>query len=101
MAYGLGSAMALAGLVELERKGRFRAPAIMVLAGEASYAIYLTHMLALAFGAKILRVIGAPAWMPVLPAFVLIVLAGAVIGTLAHLLIEKPLLRLSRKVIAS
>jgi peptidoglycan/LPS O-acetylase OafA/YrhL len=100
LAYGLGSAMALAGLVELERKGGFRAPGIMVLAGEASYAIYLTHMLALAFAAKILRVIGAPHWMPVFPAFVLIVLAGAIIGTLAHLLIEKPLLRVSRKLIA-
>jgi exopolysaccharide production protein ExoZ len=99
LGYGLGSALALAGLVELERKGKFKAPAIMVLAGEASYAIYLTHMLALAFGAKLLRLIGAPHWMPILPAFILIVLAGSIIGTLAHLWVEKPLLRISRKMI--
>lgn len=100
LSYGVGSALALAGLVEVERNGSFQAPRALVLSGEASFAIYLTHMLALGLGAKALRLVGAPHWMPELPAFVLIVLAGAIIGTLAHLFVEKPVLRLSRKIVA-
>jgi len=99
LAYGVGSAFALGGVVELERRGKLTAPALLVLSGEASYAIYLTHMLALGVGAKLMRAVGAHHWMPTLPAFAILVLVGAVGGTIAHLFVEKPLLKLSRRLI--
>jgi hypothetical protein len=56
-------------------------------------------MLGLAFGAKALRMVHATYWMPILPAFVLLTLTAVAVGIAAHLLVEKPLVRLTRRII--
>jgi peptidoglycan/LPS O-acetylase OafA/YrhL len=90
--YGLGSALALTGVITLERQGRLRAPRILQLTGDASYMIYLVHFPLLSLLAKI--AVGTPALMAIPPivsylAMVVLVVGG---GILAHLAVEKPLL---------
>ena len=51
---GLGAALALAGVTELERRGRLRVPRPLLFLGDASYSIYLVHFLVLSLVAKVL-----------------------------------------------
>lgn len=92
---GPAAGAVLYGLAAAERAGRSVAPGWLVAAGEASYAIYLAHwpagMIAL-FAAR--RLGTGPAdcllW--------LLAVGGAMLGAglVAHLLVERPLLRASR-----
>src|SRR5205085_5500217 len=45
LGYAAGSALAILGLVEVERQNSLHIPRVMVEIGGASYAIYLTHLL--------------------------------------------------------
>ncbi len=90
--YGLGSALALAGAVELERQGRVAVPRFAQLVGDASYSIYLIHLPTLSILAKLLTRPGLKESIPIGLAYVL--LPGLAIGTgiLLHLWVEKPML---------
>ena len=96
-AYGLGAAMVLVGSVMLERQGRMVAPAALVLAGQASYSIYLTHMLVLAVSAKLALRLGIPGWLPGPIGFVGLAAAAILGGIVVHRLVEKPLVRATRR----
>lgn len=95
--YGLGAALALTGCTALERDGRLQAPDWLVSIGEASYAIYLTHMLILPVIAKLGVRIGAQRLVPAPLAFAALALVAIAGGVVAHHLVEKPLTRLARK----
>jgi peptidoglycan/LPS O-acetylase OafA/YrhL len=90
LVYGLGSAVALAGAVELERQGRVAVPRFAQLAGDASYSIYLLHLPALSLLAKLL---GRPGLhLPLGLAYLLVPTLAVGAGILLHLWVEKPLL---------
>ncbi len=91
--YGLGSAVALLGWVEMERQGRLRVPAWLQLMGNASYAIYLTHFTALSLLAKLFTHFGAEQNLPPLLSYILLPVLVVLFGTATHLLIERPILR--------
>jgi exopolysaccharide production protein ExoZ len=76
LCWGTPAAMIVYGARSLERWFEHRAFAIPVLVGDASYAIYLFHRL----------VVASLGFVP-----------GIGIGIVAHWLIERPLLRLRRK----
>lgn len=90
--YGIGSAMAIAGLATLERQGRVRIWALPRLLGDASYSIYLTHYPLLSMLAKIFVLTGARNNIPPLLSLILIVATTVTIGIMVHLAIERPLL---------
>lgn len=90
--YGIGSAMAIAGLATLEQQGHVRIRALPRLLGDASYSIYLTHYLLLSMLAKIFVFTGARNHIPPLLSLILIVATTVAIGILVHLAIERPLL---------
>jgi exopolysaccharide production protein ExoZ len=91
--YGLGSAFALVGLVELERQQRLRVPAFLQLIGDASYSIYLTHFTVLSLLAKVFIKLGAREMLPAMVSYVLLLVLVTLIGIVVHLLVEKPILK--------
>ncbi|MBI2804207.1 MAG: acyltransferase [Planctomycetes bacterium] len=89
--YTLGSALTLAGLVQAERLGLIRPPQLLVYLGNASYAIYLVHFLALSLLAKIAKAAYFDRYVPA-PILFFMLAAGAVgIGCLFHHAIENRL----------
>jgi len=92
-AYGL----ILYGAVSLENSGRGIAPQWLVKTGDASYALYLVHIPVVLVIGKILSTTGESGWV-----FSLFLLTACTAATLAatfcaHLYLERPSLRLARK----
>jgi peptidoglycan/LPS O-acetylase OafA/YrhL len=98
LAYSLGAALILYGLVGVERTRGLRIPAPLIELGTASYSIYLTHVITImAMQQVYLRAdprLGLPSWVW----FWLIVAAALAVGLVVSRLIEQPLLRRARRV---
>jgi len=92
--YGLGSAMALAGLVSLERDGRIRTPGAVRLIGDSSYSIYLVHLPVLSLLAALRLQARLFEMVPATVSFVLLAVLAVLPGILVHFVLERPLLRL-------
>ena len=95
MLAGLGSAILLLGLMELERRGRVRVWPWLNFLGDASYSIYLVHFGVLSIVARrsfaLAQRTGLPPWFW----FLLDAAIALTVGILVHLTIERPLLRLA------
>ncbi len=96
--FGLGSALALAGGVELDRSLRYSAPSGLRLLGAASYSIYLTHILTLTFLAKFAVALHLPAVVPPLIAFVGLAGGAVLVGVIVHYLVERPIIAATRAI---
>ncbi len=95
--YGLGATLLLVGLVTIERRDGMRVPALFVLVGEASYSIYLTHMLVLPPLVLAARLAGATRNVPAPLAFMGLALATIAVGVAVHLIIERRIVRQARR----
>jgi peptidoglycan/LPS O-acetylase OafA/YrhL len=89
--YGLGAAILVAGLVELERSSRLRASKTLCILGDASYAIYLVHCMILSLGVKLFVDRGAAAFLPPELSFLALALAAVAAGVVFHFAVERPL----------
>lgn len=69
-----------------------------VLLGDASYALYLTHVFVMLGYAWLIKKIDAFSHLPQLWIVPIVVLFAVAVGIAAHLLLEKPILRLIRRV---
>ncbi len=98
LVYGAAAAALLVGLVELERQNRLRVPRFMVVIGDATYAIYLFHLLIMGVIWQVLLRSGIKQLVP--PDMqVLVLIIGCVIGgCLASRVIEKPVNAAFRRV---
>ena len=90
--WGVPAAMIVAGAVALEPLRAIRPPAALLRLGDASYAIYLCHFVAVALAARWVGV--APTWRFVPTAVALSLVAGLVF----HRWIERPLIAAVRRV---
>jgi exopolysaccharide production protein ExoZ len=63
--------------------------------GDASYALYLVHMIVLAIGWAILGKLGLTDSIGI--AYVLLVIGSVIAGLAAHMIVEKPMLKLIRR----
>jgi exopolysaccharide production protein ExoZ len=98
--FGLPALLIVAGALALERAGRRADSPFLNSQGEASYAIYLMHMLALQFAFKVMNAATTARSKPI--SIVMIVLACVVaglVGTWVHYKIEKPLSRLLHRLL--
>ena len=93
LGYGLGSALIVIGLVELERHGRLRVPGLLVRLGGASYSIYLIHLIAIGVIWQVLVRTHLAEWLPVWVEFALFVIVAPAAGYLVSRLIERPLMQ--------
>ncbi|HEX7855571.1 MAG TPA: acyltransferase [Sphingobium sp.] len=97
-AYGLPSAMLIAGLAALSKEREFAIPRWLGALGGASYSIYLFQFLFMGLAVKFWQMVGMEkrpdlGWL----LFLLMVCAGIVGGLLTSRLVEKPLLRWMRR----
>jgi peptidoglycan/LPS O-acetylase OafA/YrhL len=98
--WGAGARVAIFGLASaplvLGLSARGRVPPPLLFAGEASYAIYLTHGTALTLFGHALAGTALPERLP--SGVVLMLVSGLAVGAglLAHLAVERPLLALVR-----
>jgi exopolysaccharide production protein ExoZ len=91
-AYGVLAAIIVYTVVQTELRYPVRIPRWLTLLGSASYAIYLTHYLVVAFAVVVARHWPAVAAIPA-PLLLLILLpVGLAPGIVLHLLVERPLL---------
>jgi len=96
LVFGSGATLIIYGLAVLERQGKLHAPGWLRFLGGASYAIYLVHYPALSVGFKIanpLRAQGVPDEVLVCG----LIAAAVAAGVVFHLVCEKPLLALTRR----
>lgn len=93
LAYALGSATALYGLVCLEKMGRLRVPAMLFALGKASYSVYLVHTIVIMFLQQILLAIFPLYRAPSVLVFWSVVLVTVIISVEFSKRVEQPLLR--------
>ncbi|MDE8345589.1 MAG: acyltransferase [Acidocella sp.] len=98
--WGIPCALILMGTIALERSAaNFQRLPKLILLGDASYALYLTHAYPIMLMTKLLKM---PWWPQTLLGFTIFTLLTSALiiatGILAHLWLEKPLLRLAKNV---
>lgn len=97
MLLGAASMVMIAGMVCAERDGNLRVGRMALLLGDASYVLYLLHLLV---GTLIIRVLGAVGVLSLIPSVVALIIAilGCVAAALAvHLCVEAPTLEWIRQ----
>lgn len=94
---GIGFVGLMLGAIIIEREQPLKLPALFLLLGDASYAIYLVHSPVISVMAAINHkfLFGA---LPPEGVFLITATGSVVAGVAAHLILEKPLLRLMRRV---
>ncbi|MDQ1081528.1 acyltransferase [Pseudoroseomonas cervicalis] len=96
LAYGLASGALIAGLAAREAAAPLRLPRPLLMLGEASYSLYLTHLLAYSLLARLALALHLPALLPGWALLALLAAGITAAGLLFHRLVERPLLRLAR-----
>jgi len=90
--YGVLAAIIVFAVVQTELRYAVRIPRWLTLLGAASYAIYLTHYLVVAFAVVVAKHWPAMVAIPA-PALLLVLLpVGLAPGIVLHMLVERPLL---------
>ena len=90
---GVGTAIALLGAVELERRGRMGVPGWLRFLGDASYSIYLVHFPVIAALARVCHRMDARLHLPIVVWLAVMVACGTGAGCLLHVFVERPLIR--------
>jgi exopolysaccharide production protein ExoZ len=95
--WGLPAAMAIVGFVSLERNGTVAIIHPLLLLGDASYSIYLTHLFTVGLVSLAWTKFGLPFDGPWAISFIIIAFIGsAVVGLVTYFTVEDPLLNVLR-----
>jgi len=94
--YGAAAWLFMLGIVERERATGFRVPRLLAVLGQASYAIYLVHLLCIGLAFKLFERIGATA-LHAHVQLALLVALGIAGGVLVSRWIELPMTELARR----
>jgi exopolysaccharide production protein ExoZ len=98
---GVGAACILLGAALLERHSRLTIPRWLALLGDASYSIYLIHLMAISAVARFAYAHWRHLSIPISGWMLLFILLGVGVGVVTHYAVERPLLRaLGKKSIA-
>jgi exopolysaccharide production protein ExoZ len=100
LGFGLASAFLISGLIAAERQGSFSRGAVLwsacvsalVLIGNASYGLYLSHSITYGVIGKLYGMVGVPNLL-LFPALAMAVLSAVLVAVLWHLLVEQPFLK--------
>ncbi|QPM92547.1 acyltransferase family protein [Pseudooceanicola algae] len=91
-------ALILGGIL-LERRHEIRFPSILMLLGDASYSIYLVHSAVISATFLIGGKVGLITLMGLHAFFIFAFVFAVLCGTIAYLVIERPLIHLSRRLL--
>lgn len=94
LAFGLASCMMVLAAADLERRFSIAFPPLLILLGDASFALYLVHYPVLSLGMKALTAANAHFPIPAAVAFLIVCCLAVVAGLIFHLTVERTLLRL-------
>ncbi|BDA85563.1 exopolysaccharide production protein ExoZ [Aureimonas sp. SA4125] len=98
VASGIPAAMIVGGAVFFERGRPLPAFRLPMLLGDASYSIYLCHVLVLPVLAKLWNTLGLPATTAYETLFMVLAVGSSLaVGIVVHRLIERPLLQFFRR----
>ena len=97
LAYGVPSMLLVLGSVQWERRGVRTMPPYLLLLGDASYSIYLTHFALLDLCVRGSVAVGIVTWTGPWLVILISIATAFTIGVMIHLFIEKPLLAHLRK----
>lgn len=95
--FAIAFAFVLAAMTKHEAAGRVRSPDLLTLVGDASYSIYLLHLPIQGVLLKVFFKLNLPGFLGSVGTYLLGLLLTVVIGVLAYLFVEKPLLGLLRR----
>lgn len=93
LGYTPSCVLLMIGLIDAERAGMVRMPALLVHLGDASYSIYLVHFPALSVLAKVAKLVYADAWLPLPLLFGLIAVGAVAVSYVFYRAVECPLRR--------
>lgn len=93
LAYGIPSAMLIAGLAAWEQGGERSVPVPLAALGEASYSLYLFHLLGIGVAWQVWLRSGIDTAAHLAACYLFLVTSALVTGLAVHRLIEVPLLR--------
>lgn len=94
LAFGPPAVFAVAALARVELAGKLPVPPLAVAIGNASYALYLTHVFVLSISGRIFSSLGITGSIAGNYAFFVLTFAGAcVTALLVHRFVERPLMR--------
>lgn len=96
LAYGVPCALLIAGLAVWEGQARRRVPALPVALGEASYSLYLFHLLGIGLAWQVWLRTGIDTAAHLASCYAFLLAGALACGLFVHHLIEVPLLRRMR-----
>ncbi|MFJ6412488.1 acyltransferase family protein [Terribacillus saccharophilus] len=97
ISWGIPAALLILGLVNLEEKGKFSAPKLLVYLGDASYSIYLIHVTIILIFEKLMIRIGLYEFPLVIQLIAVVAsIASITGGCLLYNIVEKPSQRFFR-----
>ena len=95
--YGLGAMLLIIGITGFEFKRAFAIPKFLIEIGNASYSIYLFHLLCIGVAYKLFHVASLDSVLPVNIQYAVLVIAGVTGGMALSRIIEFPLINWVRK----
>lgn len=99
VAFGLPSALVVAGLVRLEAEGRIKPPRIAIRLGDASYSLHLTHAFVLSLSGRAWGSLDATGTSFANAAFVFSTMATCCVTALVvHRYVERPMTSFGNRV---
>lgn len=101
LGYGIASMFIVLGAVEAERQGRLRAPRLLAAVGNASYALYLTHLLAIGALWQVLLACGLAEALPAWIEFAAFMAASVAFGFAASWGVEAPVTAFTRRLLVA
>ncbi|MBV9811858.1 MAG: acyltransferase [Acetobacteraceae bacterium] len=90
--FATGAALALYGIVRLERAGRLRVPSLLVAMGGASYSIYLMHVTIVMLLQQALRLTGLVKMLPPELTFIAVIAVTVACGMVFSATVEMRLI---------
>lgn len=97
--FGLSSALVILGLAQINLSRPIVPPRVLVLLGAASYSIYLVHVPVVSVACKVLVKMNSAFPVHPLAALAVTCAAGVVGGIVLHLGVERPLMKMVRRVL--
>ena len=95
--FGIPAALILYGLISFERKKEIGFPIFLQKIGDASYSLYLSHVLVLSLLGRIWKAFGGDQY-PINYILIVVFLGAAVfVGWLSFVIIERPMINYLQK----
>ena len=95
--FGLPSVLAVYGVVAMEKNSGRQFPVWITTIGDASYSIYLSHVLVLSALGRLWVVMWQPGVLDNIVVMLVMLLTVIVVGIVSYRLLERPMIKTARR----